>query len=158
MNKVIQYKSCDGELFNSEEECNKHENRLQRNAQKLKYYQVVYNPDTTEGRGYYGLCFFCVGFDCNDGVMKDAYFSDYCYKRFGEKITFVMGVSPILSWWSDSLTREQIAKKIKDKEFVKCGDYKYPGKTEYIFIKEDSSYQILKSEGELLKLLIAREK
>lgn len=158
MTKTIQYKSCDGEFFDSEEACNQYEKKLQRNAEKLKYYQVVHNPDTTEGRGYYGLCFFCVGFDCNDGVMKPAYFSDFCNKRFGEKIAFVMGVSPILSWWRDSLTREKFIQKIKNKECIKCGDYKYPGKTEYLFIKKDTSYQVLESEGELLKFLTAREK
>lgn len=82
--EIKTYKTSDGKLFDNKDEAERYEFELQ----KIKIYRVHYHPELNEGKRY-----------LDDGYVfiyannyHEMFLKDWLYKKFGNPISFVMGV------------------------------------------------------------------
>lgn len=82
--EIKTYKTSDGELFDDKKEAEKHELELQ----KIKIYRVNYHPELNEGRGYLDKGYVFI----HANNFHEMFLKDWLHKKFGNPISFVMGV------------------------------------------------------------------
>jgi hypothetical protein len=82
--KSVIYITDDGKEFTNKNDALKHETKLK----NVKAFLVRYNPDLTEGRGFQKSGIVLVHANGNHKEFVE----HWCYERFGNSITFVMGV------------------------------------------------------------------
>lgn len=82
--EIKTYKTSDGELFDDKKEAEKHELELQ----KIKIYRVHYHPELNEGRGYLDKGYVFI----HANNFHEMFLKDWLHKKFGNPISFVMGV------------------------------------------------------------------
>ena len=76
--------SIDGNIYNTEEECLRHEESLK----SAKAYKIFAKPDLTEGRhGVQFVGYLLVVSDSAHSLLVE----DWCYTKYGRRIDFVMG-------------------------------------------------------------------
>ena len=92
------YVAEDGKEFFTEAECKNYEAE-QANTQ---YWIVTFNPDLTEGRGYYGQALFSFMYH---GYIAEDHMLDFCYKTYGKKVDFVQGASETQNWMIKKIDR-----------------------------------------------------
>lgn len=78
------YRTSDRELFDDKKEAEKHELELQ----KIKIYRVHYHPELNEGRGYLDKGYVFI----HANNFHEMFLKDWLHKKFGNPISFVMGV------------------------------------------------------------------
>lgn len=91
--KIVVYKTIDGKIFENKEEAEKHE----RNISNVYAFKIYYQPDLTEGRGFQKYGYLLI----NANKKHEIFARHWCYERFGNEITFVMGV-----YGSNAITKE----------------------------------------------------
>ena len=117
------YIAEDGKEFTDEKSCLDYEKKVADELENTTFWEVVHQPDLTEGRGYYGLTYLKVK-KSSYPKTKD-FVEDFCYRTYGRKITFVQGCSPMVNWTLSESSREKFFKKNKS---ISVGDYSYPAK------------------------------
>jgi len=122
INKKI-FVADDGKEFMTQIECENYEAKLKEEEKNTSYWQIICNPDLTEGRGHYGLIFARIKVDgyTNPKLML----SDYCYRTIGRPVAFVQGCAPIANWHISEIDKFQYFSGGK----TKVGDYSYPSKS-----------------------------
>jgi hypothetical protein len=83
------YIAEDGKEFIDKTECEKYEVKLKEDEKTVTFWQIVNQPDLTEGRGYYGLIYAKVKVGEHDSPI--IFLQDYCVRTFGRPIAFVQG-------------------------------------------------------------------
>lgn len=78
------YETEDGKVFENKEDAIKYEEKYL----NVKAFHVYHSPDLTEGRGYQKDDYILVHARGNHLLFAE----HYCYKTFGNKVSFVMGV------------------------------------------------------------------
>ncbi len=116
--RIITYKTIDGKLFDVKEDAEKHEKTLT----KVKAYKIYAYPDLTEGRhGAKFQGYLLVHADNN----QDLFVEDWCYRKYKNKIGFIMGAygsNAIMETWlyhevplaSVNLNENKILDKIEE--------------------------------------------
>ena len=82
--EIKTYKTSDGKLFDDKKKAEKHELELQ----KIKIYRVHYNPELNEGKGYLDVGYVFI----HANNYHEMFLKDWLHKKFGNPISFVMGV------------------------------------------------------------------
>lgn len=82
--EIKTYRTQDGKIFDDRKKAEKHELELQ----KVKIYRVNYHPELNEGKGFLASGYVYV--HAND--YHEMFLRDWLYKKFGNPISFVMGV------------------------------------------------------------------
>lgn len=105
------YFTKDGKEFTDKEEAKKHEKLLKNSS----YWIIIYKPDLTEGRGWYGKIYLTV-IDGSRNLIED-----WCYENIGKQTEWVMGCSEIQNW---RLIESEPSAFI-NKRKISVGDYSY---------------------------------
>lgn len=82
------YVADDGKEFTTAVECEKYEAMLKEETKTTSYWRVVYKPDLTEGRGFYGLMYVKISKIAPHEDPK-VWLMDYCFRTIGRPIAFV---------------------------------------------------------------------
>lgn len=90
----VQYIADDGTAFNKEEDCLAYEVEQADLARRTSYWKVIHSPDLTEGRGFYGHS----AFKLVASTLAQEFMEDFCFARFGRRVEFIQGVSPMPNW------------------------------------------------------------
>ena len=104
------YYADDGKMFQDRGACEKYEADIRERANRTTYWVVNYNPDLTEGRGYYSMVYL-EAYVPVDYPAQDIWLEDWCIKTLGRKLAFVQGVSPMPAWILHKIDREKFLKK-----------------------------------------------
>ena len=97
----------DGREFLDGNECAAHETELERIVKQVSYWTIWHSPDTTEGRGF-NACFEAkVTIDETWPEPTEIYIQDYCERKYGAILTYVMGVQSTKAWSFAKSTKEQ---------------------------------------------------
>lgn len=120
------YVSNDGNNFESEKECLAYEKQQEEKENNTSYWRVMYKPDLTEGRGYYGLAHLSVEY--SGYVNHEILVKDYCFRTLGRILSFVQGVAEMEGWIIKRITKEKF---LKD-DYTSVGDYKYKAERIYL--------------------------
>lgn len=115
----IIYIADDGKQFTNRKEAEKYEQTLK----NVKSFVVRYSPDLTEGRGYQKVGIIMVHVNSNHQDFAE----HWCYKEFGNRISFCMGVygsNAIMDSWlikeaKDEDMRHPVIHKIEEEFVVK---------------------------------------
>jgi|SRR5476651_1387271 len=116
----VQYVANDGTAFNREDDCLAYEEEVAEQAKNTTYWYVVFNPDLTEGRGYYGYA----AFKLMTAYMAKEFMEDFCFDNYGRKVAFVQGASAMTSWHLSKIEKEVFDRPVDGQ----CGDSKIRGK------------------------------
>lgn len=100
------YYADDGTVFDDETACTKYEESVRARAAATTYWTVRHTPDTTEGRGYFGLTYIEAYIPVNYPSTQ-VWIEDWCIKTFGRKLDFVQGVAPMEAWILHPINREK---------------------------------------------------
>jgi hypothetical protein len=114
------YVAEDGKEFTILRDCELHEAMLKEEEKTTSYWRVVYKPDLTEGRGFYGLMYVKISKIAPHEDPK-VWLADYCFRTIGRPIAFIQGCSSINNWEIQQSTRELYLKGGK----ISVGDYSY---------------------------------
>jgi hypothetical protein len=117
------YIAEDGKEFIDKVECEKHDSKLKEEEKTVTFWQIVNQPDLTEGRGHYGLIYVKVKVGEYDSPL--IFLQDYCVRTFGRPIAFVQGCSPMTNW---IITQSDKFKYYAGGK-ISVGDYSYPSKS-----------------------------
>jgi hypothetical protein len=98
----IQYIADDGTVFNDEAACLTYEIEAAETAKNTTYWYVTFNPDLTEGRGYYGYA----AFQLRASYMAKEFMEDFCFERYGRRVAFVQGASPMPNWYLTKIEKD----------------------------------------------------
>lgn len=109
----IVYVADDGKQFLNKHQCELHEENLA----QYTYWAVNHNPDLTEGRGFYQTTYLKV--KCRFKHATESLLIDHCFNTYGNKTSFVMGVSPTPNW----ILFKSTAEKFQKAEKPRVGDY-----------------------------------
>ncbi|QDP60496.1 MAG: hypothetical protein GOVbin1096_124 [Prokaryotic dsDNA virus sp.] len=82
---TVKYITNDGREFTDETLAKEHENAI---LHKVRAFKVRHRPDLTEGRGMQAESYILVHANGMHGMFAE----HECYKRFGNKVEFCMGV------------------------------------------------------------------
>lgn len=132
--EVTVYLAEDGKEFLDSSLCTKYEETELKRRQAIKYFSVVHNADTTEGRGYSQITYIAV----ESEYSAELYATLYCEKNFGSRIDFVQGVSPMWSWILQSITPAAFVAQ----QPGKLGDY--PRKVNQVFLSNGKALEGLR--------------
>ena len=110
----------DGKQFDVENDCLQYEEELKKKKVNTTYWKVYSKPDTTEGRGHYQLEMLEV-YNPEAFPKTKIWVEDYCYRKYGRPIAFIMGVSPMLNWYIVEID----VNEFNTKAHTRVGDYSY---------------------------------
>lgn len=116
------YVAVDGKEFVDEAEAIAHEEAiiaLRRRRDNIKYFELVYNPDLTEGRGYTKSLNIAVE---PDNFIGYQYYVDQILRALTKPVAYVQGVSPIAGYACVEVSEEFY---LSDDNYTPVGDYKY---------------------------------
>lgn len=102
------YTTNDGKTFLDEGEAKRHEERLN----KTRAYLVRYAPDLNEKGNTTKEGYIL----CTANWSHELWVEDWLYKKFGNRVAFVQGVSPTINW---SFSKVDIEKVDNSKLLVK---------------------------------------
>lgn len=91
------YEADDGTIFQDQVLCHDYEEKKKAREKATTYWCIISGPDLTEGRGYYYSEYIKLYFP---GSYPDVelMMEDWCYRKHGRPLSFIMGVSPIPNW------------------------------------------------------------
>lgn len=115
----------DGTRFLTKQECTAHETAVAGRAHRAectKFFEAYYQPDLTEGRGWYGWLFIASE-DAYTSGDQETYALAAMVTAFGNPLAFVQGASPMSNWRLSPSTQHKFEKWREFKASV--GDYKY---------------------------------
>jgi len=91
--KEIQVFIVNGKEFLTEKEAKEYVAKINEEL-KYTYFDVIYKPDLTEGRGYYDHITLAIASPyCAEQVALH-----YCFKKIGSPLEFVMGCQAMPNW------------------------------------------------------------
>jgi hypothetical protein len=130
------YIADDNTEFTTEKDCIAYEEQIEKRKKFTTYWNIVFSPDLTEGRGYYGSVHVEFYNEAFYWINSRSWIEDWCFQTYGKRIDYVQGVSPMENWKVYDITREGYL----NESFTQVGDYKYPSKRLKLTPNGDGTY------------------
>ena len=111
--------ASDGREFLTEAESKHYEENVLKRLKNIKYFSITYNPDTTEGRGYYSRIFVAIEASYSHDLIAEL----FCEQCIGSRVAWVMGVSMMTNWTISKITLEDFNNYKHFSYNVYAGDY-----------------------------------
>ncbi|MFW5891520.1 MAG: hypothetical protein ACOCUI_04800 [bacterium] len=139
--KKITVYTVGGKEFTNKKEAEKYEKEINKEL-NYTFFVVIYNPDLTEGRGYYKAVKLAVPkiqFFDNPKLIA----MNYCVENFGKPVEYVQGCSPIQNYIINKgrkfETIEELEQFKQEKISIGVGDYKKLKNIPLIYLDEKGS-------------------